>query len=163
MLFINSSGPKSWIFEFECFRVSDSIIGRSGYILEQIIDAFQFLFIIFLPEQIVFPWFLHKNIFHSSIRFWLVVSPLLNFSIAESRRDSFNFEESSYWVAHKELYSDNDMMTTPLSLPLLMIRVSKFWVTLSKYFLMCILKPTRPARGACIFVLILVLYRGLLY
>src|SRR5690606_29998578 len=53
--------------------------------------------------------------------------------MAVSNRFSFSRDDISCCVEHKELYSANDMITTPLSFPRLMIKVSKFCVTRSKY------------------------------
>src|SRR5690606_1080287 len=63
-----------------------------------------------------------------------------NFSIAESNRFSLLREDNSWLVAIKELYSSNDITTIPESFPRLIIRVSKFLVTLSRYDFMSFLK-----------------------
>jgi hypothetical protein len=47
--------------------------------------------------------------------------------MAESNLFSFIFEDISGCVAQRELYSDSDMITIPLSLPRFIIKVSKFF------------------------------------
>lgn len=66
--------------------------------------------------------------------------PFLSLSIAESNLDSFLFDESSCCVALRELYSSNEIITTPTSFPLFIIRVSEFVVTLSRYCFISFLK-----------------------
>lgn len=85
-----------------------------------------------LPIAIVFPGFLHKDVAHYSVISFSKESPFFKREIAVSRRFSFVFEDSSWCVAVNELYSSNDMMTTPESFPRLIINVSKFLVTLSR-------------------------------
>src|SRR5690606_30127846 len=77
---------------------------------------------------------------YSSIRSLENDFPPFNFSIAASKRISFFLEVSSWLVAISELYSSKDITTIPESLPRLIIKVSKFLATLSKYDLISFLK-----------------------
>ena len=140
MFSVNSTRPESFILKFQWLWFSNTCMGASGNILQKLINSFQGFLIGLLPIEIVFPRLINENVFHcSSSSFWNAFL-LFNFSIAESSRFSLAFDESSCWVAANELYSSIDMITTPVSLPLLIIRVSKFWVTLSRYFLISFLK-----------------------
>lgn len=81
-----------------------------------------------------------RDPFHISIKSFWKDEPLFNFEMAESSLFSLFREDNSCCVALRELYSSSDMITTPESLPLLMISVSKFSVTRSRYFLISFLK-----------------------
>ena len=135
MLFVNSSRPKTSVLMFQRFRFSNTVVGISWNTLDQLINARKHFLVGLLPKKVILPRFVDKKKLHSSIRSFEKESPDLNLEIAELSRSIFFFEEVSWAVACKELYSSKEITTTPESLPLLIISGSKFWVTLFKYFL----------------------------
>src|SRR5690606_4125900 len=95
---------------------------------------------------------------YSSIRSLENDFPPFNFSIAASKRISFFLEVSSWLVAISELYSSKDITTIPESLPRLIIKVSKFLATLSKYDLISFLKSDTLV---IIIILYFILYKNM--
>lgn len=71
-----------------------------------------------------------QSVFFIGLRFFFL--PDFNDSMEASRRCWLRREESSCCVLFRALYSSSEMMTTPVSFPRLMMRVSKLCVTLSR-------------------------------
>jgi hypothetical protein len=57
-----------------------------------------------------------------------------------SNTSIFFFEDILCNVAFKELYSSKEMITTPVYLPRLIIKISRSFVTLSRYYLVSLRK-----------------------
>lgn len=84
-----SPRPEATESVLQWFRLSKSLEGTSGYILDQLVDLLDGPFICLLPVEVIFPRSSRKQHFHGSTRseiFFSITFPLFNSSIESINR-----------------------------------------------------------------------------